>query len=75
MKAFGSHSGQHYLMGRNRVENLLDADVKKDVREDSVPVQRQAYAVLPSAPAQLTVILHDFFSSFNGCIFNNFLRK
>ena len=75
MKAFGSHSGQHYLMGRNRVENLLDAGVKKDVREDSVPVQGQAYAVLPSAPAKLTVILHDFFSSFNGCIFNNFLRK
>ena len=57
MKVFGSHSGQHYLMGRNRVENLLDAGVKKDVREDedvSVPVQRQAYAVLPSAPARLT---------------------
>ena len=78
MKAFGSHSGQHYLMGRNRVENLLDAGVKKDVREDedvSVPVQRQAYAVLPSSPARLTVTLHDFFSSFNGCIFYYFLRK
>ena len=75
MKAFGSHSGQHYLMGRNRVENLLDAGVKKDVREDCVPVQRQGYAVLPSAPARLTVTLYDFFSSFNGCIFYYFLRK
>ena len=75
MKAFRSHSGQHYLMGRNRVENLLDAGVKKDVREDCVPVQRQGYAVLPSAPARLTVTLHDFFSSFNGCIFYYFLRK
>ena len=74
MKAFGSHSGQHYLMWRNWVENLSNADVKKDVREDSVPAQRQAYIVLPSAPARLTVT-HDFFSSFNGCIFNHFLRK
>ena len=47
-----------------------DADVKKDARKDSVPVQRQAYAV----PAPMTVILHKY-SSFNGCILYYFLRK
>ena len=45
MKAFGSHSGQYYLMWKKSVERLFNADVNKDVRED-VPVQRQAYAVL-----------------------------
>ena len=68
MKAFGSHPGQH-------VENLSDADVKKDVREDSVPVQRQAYAVLPSTPARLTVTLHDFVFKFQWLHFLLFLKK
>ena len=73
MKAFGSHSGQHYLMRRNRVEYLSDA-LKKDARKD-VPVQRQAYPVLSSAPARMTVKMHDCYSSFNRLLFFIILKK
>ena len=50
------------------VTKLSGVDVRRGVRED-VPVQRQAYAVLLSAPARMTVIIHDCYSSSSWLLF------